>query len=157
MNQVGPITVLADEQDQQRPVQLAYTPTEVGQYKIVLRAEPQLGEQITDNNQLTSFVTVLDGGLRVLYVDGNVGWQERKFIRRSLDESPDIQVDLWLDTEGARSGPLALPLDENKPYDVYLIGDIASDRLGDNAALMIAEAVSEGKGLMMLGLSLIHI
>ncbi len=150
-DQVGPIPIVADEQDQQLQIRLAYMPSQVGQYKLTLIAPPQSGEQVLDNNQLTAFMTVLEGGLRVLFVDGNVGWQERKFIRRALDESPDIQVDSWLDSDPNGEGALLIPLDERKPYDVYLIGDIDASRLGDNTAVAIQTAVAEGKGLMTLG------
>ena len=150
-DQVGPTTIVTDEQDQQLQLRLSYMPPQAGQYKLTLIAEPQSGERILDNNQLTAFMTVLEGGLRVLFVDGNVGWQERKFIRRSLDESPDIQVDSWLDSNPNGDGALLVPLDERKPYDVYLIGDIDASRLGDNTAVAIQNAVAEGKGLMALG------
>ena len=149
--QIGPINVVTDEQNSQLPIVLSYQPTEVGQYKLNLIAEPRPGEQILDNNQLTAFMTVLDGGLRILYVDGNIGWQERKFLRRALDESPDIQVDTWLDSNPRGKGALPIPLDEQKPYDVYLIGDIDASRLGNVTAVAISSAVSEGQGFMMLG------
>ena len=106
---------------------------------------------MTDNNELTAFVTVLDGGIRVLYIDGNLGWQERKFVRRSLDESPDIQVDLWLDTRRQMDSPLALPLDSGNLYDVFILGDVDALALGTENCLKLATAVGDGAGLMLLG------
>ena len=47
---------------------------------------------VTTNNEMSTFVTVLKGGLNVLYMRGPVR-VEQKFIRRSLDPSPDIKVD----------------------------------------------------------------
>ncbi len=151
LDRIGPVPLLVDEQSQQVQVTLSYSPTQVGQYKLTLKAEEQPGEQVIENNQLSAFLTVLDGGLRVLYLDGNLAWQERKFIRRVLDESPDIQVDLWLDTRQGQGPATDLPLDAVPPYDVYLIGDVAAESLGAGQALQIANAVADGKGLMMIG------
>ena len=148
---LGPTSLVTDDQDSQLPVSFTYTPSTVGQYKLTLIAEQRQGEQVLDNNQLTAYMTVLDGGLRVLFVDGNLGWQERKFIRRALDESPDIQVDSWLDSNPNGDGPMLIPLDDENPYDIYLIGDIDESRLGDVTAAAISKAVGQGKGFMMLG------
>ena len=41
---------------------------------------------ITDNNRLTAFLTVLEGGLRVLYVYGDL-LGEQRLLRRSIDAS----------------------------------------------------------------------
>ncbi len=74
-----------------------------------------------------------------------------KFIRRSLDESPDIQLDVLLDTRGNKTEPLVLPDRLEKDYDVIILSDIDADALGDQNALTLANAVGNGKGLMMLG------
>ncbi len=149
--QLGPIPIVARRADQQVKAEFELLPTQVGQYKVKMRAAPMPSEQVTVNNEQTAFVTVLQGGLRVFYVDGNVGWQERKFIRRALDESPDIQVDAWLDTQSPDEPGDPVVIDELDHYDVFLIGDLAAARLGNENASRIAKAVSDGKGLMMLG------
>ncbi|MEM7315540.1 MAG: glutamine amidotransferase [Planctomycetota bacterium] len=148
---VGPIDVVADEPNQQVRVQLSYTPPKAGQYKLTMIAQQQPGEQIVENNELSAYLTVLDGGLRILYLDGNLGWPERKFIRRAIDESPDMQLDLWLDTRQDRSQPLSLPIDDFANYDAFLIGDIDATSIGSENAFAMANLVSDGKGLMMLG------
>ena len=148
---IGPIDAVSDEPNQQVRVRLAFTPIKAGQHKLTLIAETQPGEQIVENNELSAYLTVLDGGLRILYVDGNIGWPERKFIRRAIDESPDMQVDLWLDTRQDRSQPITLPIDDLSSYDVFLIGDIDSTAIGSENALSLATLVGDGNGLMMLG------
>ena len=47
---------------------------------------------MTTNNELSTFVTVLKGGVNVLYLEGALR-VDQKFLRRSLDASPDIKVD----------------------------------------------------------------
>ncbi len=148
---IGPTSASVEGQDEQVAVDFNYMPRKAGQYRLRLRVPPQIGEQVTENNELSSFVTVLDGGLRVLLVAGNLGWQETKFIRRSLDESPDIQLDVWLDTRNNKSEPLELPSGLEQDYDVIILSDIDAEALGDQNGLTIATAVGNGKGLMMLG------
>ena len=61
---------------------MTYVPDQPGQYKITMRAAEQPGELVTRNNALTAFVTVLEGGLRALYVYGDL-LGEQRMLRRS--------------------------------------------------------------------------
>ena len=84
------------------PVDFTYTPETPGEFKLTLEAVPQPGELVTTNNQLSSFVQVLKGGLHVLYIEGDLR-VEQKFLCRSLDASRDIKVDsIRLDPRHAR-------------------------------------------------------
>src|SRR5690606_13600693 len=83
------------------PVEMVYAPQEVGEFKLTLRVDTQPCELLTTNNERSSFVTVLDGCLNVLYVEGALRVEQR-FLRRSLDASPDINVDyIRLDAQHA--------------------------------------------------------
>ena len=57
-----------------------------GEHKITLEAVVQPGELVTTNNELSTFVNVLKGGLNVLYIEGALR-VEQKFIRLALDSS----------------------------------------------------------------------
>ena len=105
MEPVASTTLRAKQNGEQIKFELSYIPQTPGERKLTLRAEPQAGERITTNNELSTFVNVLDGGLNVLYLEGEPRIEQR-FIRRSLASSPDIKVDFqWIDR--ARSQPLA--------------------------------------------------
>ena len=65
------ITATAD--GQVLPVDFTYTPDTPGEFKVTLEAVPQPGELVTTNNQLSSFVQVLKGGLHVLYIEATAG------------------------------------------------------------------------------------
>ena len=52
--------------------ELNFIPQTPGERKLVVRAEPQAGERITTNNELSTVVNVLDGGLNVLYLEGEL-------------------------------------------------------------------------------------
>ena len=89
---IGPVSIRADQDNQAVSVELEYVPSEPGQYKLILEAVEQPGELVTKNNQLMAFLTVLAGGLKVLYLEGALR-QEQKFVRWALDRSADIDLD----------------------------------------------------------------
>jgi len=134
------------------PVQLSHAPQQAGEYKLTLRVAPQPGELVTTNNQLSTFVNVLKGGLSVLYLEGTLR-QEIKFLRRALDASPDINVDYWrIDAQRpeTRPGEMSQWFAPGK-YDVYMLGDLDSSAFQGNELRDLATAVDRGAGLIMLG------
>ena len=134
------------------PVQFSYVPQMPGEFKLTLEAVAQSGELVTTNNELSTFVNVLSGGLNVLYLEGTLR-VEQKFIRRALDSSPDIKVDyVRLDARDPRSRPPDLA-ERFKPgkYDVYIIGDVDSTAFDAKELADLAESVNRGAGLIMLG------
>jgi uncharacterized membrane protein len=154
----GKMTVVAQESvkatadGQLLPVHLTYIPQEPGEYKVTLEAVAQPGELVATNNQLSTFVDVLKGGLNVLYIEGALR-VEQKFIRRALDASRDIKVDsLRLDPRqaGHRPADLADLLRPGK-YEVYILGDVDRDAFTVPELRGLAEAVNRGAGLIMLG------
>ena len=134
------------------PCRLKYVPEVPGEFKLTLEAEVQPGELVTTNNQLSTFVTVLKGGLKVLYIEGDPR-VEQKFLRRSLDAAQEIGVDyLRLDARRPEQRPAALA-EAFKPgkYDVYILGDIDSSAFTPDLLKELGEAVNRGSGLVMLG------
>jgi uncharacterized membrane protein len=135
------------------PVEMSTTAQTPGEFKLTVRAEKQPGEIVTTNNELSTFVTVLKGGLNVLYIEGALR-VEQKFLRRSLDASADIKVDYIRLAEPDPRKPRSLDL---KPYfargkyDVYVIGDIDSDWFQPGELAALAGVVHQGAGLLMLG------
>jgi uncharacterized membrane protein len=143
---------------QQLEVSFPYTPSKPGQYKLTLRAPPQPGELVTKNNELQSFLNVLEGGLKVVYLEGELR-PEQKFLRRSLNDSPDIDVDFqWIDHRRRDQWPVNLgELLSDPDWDVLIIGDLAAAALGDENLKALEKLVADrngnahGKGLAMLG------
>ncbi|MEN6338459.1 MAG: glutamine amidotransferase, partial [Phycisphaerales bacterium] len=110
------------------------------------------GELVTTNNELSTFVNVLKGGLNVLYVEGTLRVEE-KFLRRALGSSPDIKVDyVRLDPRDPQSRPGEFA-DRFKPgkYDVYILGDVDSTAFAGDELARLADCVNRGAGLIMLG------
>jgi hypothetical protein len=149
---VGPLDIQASEDNQQLDVNLTFTPQEPGQYRLTLEAAEQPGELVTKNNRLSAFLTVLEGGLRVLFLEGEPR-QEQKFIRWALEASPDIDLDFqWFPSRLRSTWPIAIQETiAGGNYDAYILGDCDSLALGEAGLQQLADEVERGKGLMALG------
>jgi hypothetical protein len=152
MEVVAQTTLKATSDGQVLPVKLPYIPLVPGEHKLTLEAVNQPGELVTTNNQLSTFVNVLKGGLNVLYLEGSLR-VEQKFLRRALDASADIKVDyVRIDPRDPKSRPADLA-ERFKPgkYEAYILGDIDSTAFRGDELSDLAQCVSRGAGLMMLG------
>jgi len=149
MEQVATTRVRSDGEVVEEPVRLTWTPTEVGERKLTLRIQPVEGEVIVANNELSTFVDVIDGGLRVLYIEGALRVEQR-FLRRALAASPDMQVDFqWIDSGTRDRWPVDLARAFAGDYDVVLVGDLdaAALRADDLKALLAKVEAGAGLGL----------
>ena len=150
---IGSRTVRSDEDGRQIEVEFTHTPQKPGRYRLVVAAEPQPGELVVKNNRLDAYLTVLEGGLRVLYLDGEKRF-EQKFLRQALNASPDIELDdRIIDRRSQKSGqPLDLAADlAGGKYDAFILGDLDAAALGPDNVKALADAVAKGKGLLMIG------
>ncbi len=123
-----------------------------GTYRLKVEAATQEGELVTVNNTQLAFVDVREGGGRILYLEGEVR-EEQTRISRSLRRFQDLDLTYqWIPADTASSWPIDF---ENwfRPgrFDVYVIGDLDADALGDQQLRQLAEAVSGGAGLVTLG------
>lgn len=131
---------------------LKWTPTKAGETKLMLRVKPETGELVTANNEYSTFVTVLGGGLNVLYLTGPFGVWEHRFLVRALDASQKIQLTLR---------QLRQPEDPARPtldtdfapgaFDVYILGDLPAEFLTPTQQALLARRVEMGSSLIMLG------
>jgi hypothetical protein len=149
---LGTRTVAVPLDGGQVDVAFPFAPQETGTYKLTLTAAPRPGELTTQNNALGAYLHVLEGGLKVLYLEGQLR-HEQRFIARALDASPDVDLDFqWLDSRRRTSWPVDLSAVLEKPrFDVLIIGDLDASALGPQQLEAIAAAVRSGRGLAMLG------
>ncbi len=153
LEELGPLQLEAGRDSQQITAEFTYIPQQPGQYKLTLVADQQPGEMVVDNNQLSSFLNVLEGGIRVLLLTSSVLHQEQRLLRRTLDESPDIQLDFQaIDVRTQDQWPLDLASDlKLQQYDVFIVGDLDAGALTADNWNQLAKLVENGKGLMMFG------
>ena len=151
MEQVATTTVQVEADSSEEPVRLAWTPAALGERKLTLRVEAQEGEVIVANNELSTFVEVVDGGLRVLYVEGALRVEQR-FLRRALSASPDMHVDFrWIDSSRRDRWPVDIGRELAADYDVFLIGDLDAAAVRPEDLRTILARVNAGAGVGLLG------
>lgn len=151
MIQVGPaVKKRTNRTDDLLPVELPWIPEQPGEYKISLEVDSLDGELMTTNNVLTTYITVLKGGLSVAYFD--VFRPEISFVKK-INESPDIQLDFQQVRYRGDSAPTKIDPDWFEPlkYDVYIIGDVPAKVFGKPLLKKLRLAVERGAGLMMTG------
>jgi uncharacterized membrane protein len=152
MEVVGETKIKATADGQLLPVNFNYAPQTPGDYKLTLEVAKQPGELVTTNNELSTFIRVLKGGLNVLYIEGALR-VEQKFIRRALASSPEINVDcVRLDPLLPQSRPADFA-DRFKPgkYDAYILGDVDATAFQGDELARLADCVNRGAGLIAIG------
>ena len=148
---VANTTVQAKDDGQEVKFSLSYSPQTVGLFKYTVKVPPQ-DREITDrNNEQSGFVQVLEGGLRVLIIQGQRNFEQGQ-IRRSLNESPDINVQyLWVDKQGILAAAFRDNRDNPNPFNVFILDDIDSTMFTREELQTLADQVRAGSGLIMLG------
>lgn len=148
-------TIRIQPRKQRYPVRLNYTPKTPGEYKVTLQVESPEGELITSNNSQSTFVNVLKGGVKVLYLAGasRIGGLpgiEPGRVVRALAANPDMHVDYQVIDYNPAELDLRDRLRDEK-YDVILLGDVDATGLNARSWGEMAKLVERGAGLAMLG------
>ena len=147
---VGEKTIVATKDGEPLDVEFPIVPEKVGHYRLTMTAALQDGELVAKNNSLSAYLTVLEGGLRILYLDGEKRF-EQKFLRRAVNASPDIDLDdRIIDKRSKLPVNLGTDLRPDK-YDAYIMGEVDAAALGPEQIKQIANNVAAGKGLLMIG------
>jgi uncharacterized membrane protein len=149
---VGQRTVKARQDNEQVEVEFPITPQTIGHFRLTMTAAQQDGELVAKNNSLSAYLTVLEGGLRILYLDGEKRF-EQKFLRRAINASPDIDLDdRIIDVRSKARWPVDLSNDlKLGKYDAYILGEVDAAALGPQQLQTLANNVAAGKGLLMIG------
>lgn len=132
------------------PVELEFTANDPGEFRLSLRVAPVDGEPVTSNNELTTYITVLKGGINVACFDAIR--PELRYLRL-IDESPDIQVDTKVIRKGEflEGNRVEAELFLPGKYDVYIIGDVPARVFGPQLLESLKKAVENGAGVLMTG------
>lgn len=147
--------VTIDPARPQMPLTLTYTPQDPGEFKVAVAVEAPDGEVATTNNSQSTFVTVMKGGINVLYLVGaqRIGGGpgiEPRFVRSALSSYPDQHVRFDLINYRREQLDMRDQIREGN-YDVFLIGNVDYMGLSPDTWQLMADRVSEGAGLAMLG------
>jgi len=152
--------ILIKNNQRRIPLLFTHTPLVPGEYKVSVQiADPSEGgpegELVTANNVQSTFVSVLKGGVNVLYLVGatRIGGGptlEPRFVRNALAAHANINVRYELLNYRKQRLDIRAALAAGK-YDVFLLGDVDISALNSASWEQIVEAVDNGAGLAMLG------
>ena len=137
------------------PIEFSVLVPEAGEYLLEARASPPSGfrEQITTNNSSASFVTVREGGVRILYLEGQLRF-EQSYLKRSLDESLDFELDFVYvpqkEQQRNQWHERTNRIDFTQ-YDAIILGDLDSRALSLATQQRLAKQIEQGAGLLALG------
>lgn len=144
---------------EERPIELSFIPDQPGRFRLLVRAVPLPSEVALRNNELPSFLTVYDGGLRVVYLEGNLGW-EQSYLRRTIPTAAqgiDMEfTPIYSSTRDEWPRTNLKNIFADRKVDVFIIGDLDSRALFkpeeyEENLKLLEEQVASGKGLLMLG------
>jgi len=130
-----------------------YIPDTPGEKRLTIKVKKQPGELVASNNEISTYLDVLKGGLKVLYLQGRDFSYDPRYVIRSLDPAREIHVDMIGIKEPAR-GEKGLLDDANfapGQYDVFILGGMSADFMTRKQVGLLANAVEKGAGLIMLG------
>ena len=142
--------IRTDENNALVPVELSFVPQQPGEFKVALEIVPVDGEVKTTNNRRETIINVQKGGLRVAYFGSPSS--EQRWVR-NVNTGQKIQLDFFPVLTGAfgRNRSIDASWFEPGKYDAYLLGDVPASALGAANVKLLAERITEGAGLMMLG------
>lgn len=137
------------------PITLRYAPPAAGEWKLSLAADTLEGETLADNNAASTFVTVREGGIRVLYLAGTTRAGgapgiEQRFIRSSLAASPDVALERIVINYKTPRRDLSSRFAPGA-VDVVVLDNVDAEGLSLASWRALVELVESGAGLAMLG------
>ena len=127
-------------------VRFSYFPANPGAHKVTVRVDGADDEVVLTNNEQSTYVNVISGGLSVLFLEGGVR-PEIKFIKRAIESSQRLRATFVLKRPGA-----ALPGGDRMlaGFDVVVLGDLPASHLSAGEIKALEDAVADGKGLVLL-------
>lgn len=136
----------------------SFIPQKKGWLNLSFYLKESRDEVLTQNNRTSSTVQVIDPGIKILYISGQLSW-ENKFLKRTLEQDPNVEFHAFLRTgqtklyaAGIRNRQFPANLKELKNYDIVVFANIEKNFFTDDFLHSLHEYVSEyGGAFMMLG------
>ncbi len=151
---VGTKKITPARSKQLLPQEFTIEVDEAGDYLLEVSAIVDGDDQIPSNNTALSFISVREGGAKILLID--TVRSESRFTRLSISDSPDFDVEYYpmtvLDRKNRRGQPKRIEQDiEFRDYDVIIIGNVHQSEISPAAQQAIVRRVREGMGIIFTG------
>ncbi|MEN6448935.1 MAG: glutamine amidotransferase [Thermoguttaceae bacterium] len=160
--QIGEQELTLDDAEGPQQVSFEFRPAVKGRHTYTVRVPPVAEEKIVENNQRSAVATVVERGIRVLYIEGTLRAEYGALADRFLAKDPDLEFSALVQTRpnvflqrtnmtGVKLA--AIPTDQATvdKFDVFILGDIDSSYLRPQQQEMLLKRVRSGAGLLMLG------
>ena len=160
--QIGQIELTCDGAEGSQQATFEFRPETKGRHTYTVRVAPVGEEKIVENNQRSAVSTIVEAGIRVLYVEGTLRPEYGALVDRFLAKDPDLEFyamvqtrpNVFLKRTNMTDIELAgLPADQETvdKFDVFIFGDLDSSYVRPEQQEMFVTRVREGAGLVMLG------
>lgn len=154
--------LIIDGTEGSQEVVFEFRPTEKGRHAYNVSVAPAGEEKIKENNQRSAVSTVIEPGIRVLYIEGTLRAEYGALVDRFLAKDPDLEFCAMVQTrpnvfltrtniDGLKLNAIPADAETVNSFDVFIIGDLDSSYLKPAQQELIAGRVRDGGGLMMLG------
>ena len=151
-----------DDIEGAQQVTFEFHPTVKGRHTYTVRVPPVPEEKIVENNQRSAVATVVEPGIRVLYVEGTLRAEYGALVDRFLAKDPDLEFcalvqtrpNVFLKRTNMTDLKLtAIPTDQETidKFNVFILGDIDSSYIRPQQQEMLIKRIRAGAGLVMLG------
>ncbi len=153
-DELARMTVTVPEAGKTETFRIPYRPAEEGEFRFVVKIEPQEGEKQTENNRRERLVRVRKEKIRVLLAYAYPSYEFR-YLRNMFKRDSTVELDTVLqeaDLEYAEQDATALrsfPVrrDDVFKYDVIILGDIDPSLLNPAILQNVVDFVNQpGKG-----------
>ena len=139
-----------------------FRPTAKGRHAYSVGVAAAGEEKIKENNQRRAVSTVIEPGIRVLYIEGTLRAEYGALVDRFLAKDPDLEFCAMVQTrpnvfltrtniDGLKLTSIPADAETVNSFDVFIIGDLDSSYLRPAQQELIARRVRDGAGLIMLG------
>ncbi len=159
---VHQVELTLDDIEGSQEVQFEFIPAVKGRHTYTVRV-PAVGEErIKENNQRSTISTVVEPGIRVLYIEGTLRAEYGAIVDRFLSKDPDLEFCALVQTRpnhflkrsnmrGVEINTIPHDAETINKFDVFIFGDLDSSYIKPEQQQLIVERVRAGAGLLMLG------
>lgn len=144
--------------DGEQVVTVSLTPKDPGAFDIVAQVAPRDDEVVKDNNQASQAIKVIDGKIKVLFVEQYPRW-EFKYAMAALLRDRRIDLKCFLaeadpDIAQTKDSPFLAEFPRKKEdlfkYDLIILGDFDPHSLSSSQMEMLNDFVSKFGGAMVM-------
>lgn len=139
-----------------------FRPSTKGRHTYTVRVPEIADERIAENNQRSAVATVVEPGIRVLYIEGTLRAEYGALVDRFLAKDPDLEFCALVQTRpnvflkrsnmpGLELASIPADAESVNQFDVFIFGDLDATYLRPEQQQLFIDRVRQGAGLVMLG------